>query len=111
MSISIGSDSQYLASNNTVKSKAKTESLEATLNNSSATDEELMTACKNFESYLMEQVFKGMEKTIPKSEEEKENPYLAQFGDKLYEEYAEDATENDGLGLAQILFESMKRNM
>ena len=110
MSISIGSDSQYLLSNNVVNSKAKTENLEATLNNSSATDEELMAACKNFESYLMEQVFKGMQKTVPKSEE-KENPYLAQFGDRLYEEYAEDATENEGLGLAQVLYESMKRNM
>jgi flagellar protein FlgJ len=110
MSISIGSDSLYSASNNIVNNKAKTGNLEATLNNSSATDEELMAACKNFESYLMEQVFKGMEKTIPESEEE-ENPYLAQFGDMRYEEYAEDVTENEGLGLAQMLYESMKRNM
>ena len=110
MSIGIGSDSLYAASNNAVNSKAKTEGLEATLNNSSATDEELMAACKNFESYLMEQVFKGMQKTVPESDE-KENPYLAQFGDRLFEEYAEAATENEGLGLAQMLYESMKRNI
>jgi flagellar protein FlgJ len=109
MGISIGSDSLYAATNGMVNNKTKTESMETTLNNTSANDEELMAACKNFESYLLEQVFKGMEKTVPKSEED-ENPYLSQFGDMLYEEYAEKASENEGLGLAQMLFESMKRN-
>ena len=33
---------------------------------SKATDDELMDACKQFEAYFLEQVFKGMEKTIPK---------------------------------------------
>jgi flagellar protein FlgJ len=110
MSISIGSDSIYAASANYLPKSTKTSDLEASLNNtSSATDEELMEACKSFESYLLEQVFKGMEKTIIKDEEE-ENDYLAQFGDKLYEEYAEDVTENGSLGIAQMLYESMKRN-
>jgi len=109
MGISIGSDSLYAATNGMVNNKTKTESLETTLKNTSADDEELMAACKNFESYLLEQVFKGMERTVPKSEED-ENPYLSQFGDMLYEEYAEKASENEGLGLAQMLYESMKRN-
>jgi flagellar protein FlgJ len=109
MGISIGSDSLYSATTGIVNNKVKTESMEMTLNNTSATDDELMAACKNFESYLLEQVFKGMEKTVPKSEED-ENPYLSQFGDMLYEEYAEKATENEGVGLAQMLYESMKRN-
>jgi flagellar protein FlgJ len=109
MGIAIGSDSLYSATTGMVSNKSKTESMETTLNNSAATDEELMAACKNFESYLLEQVFKGMEKTVPKSEED-ENPYLSQFGDMLYEEYAEKATENEGFGLAKMLYESMKRN-
>jgi flagellar protein FlgJ len=109
MGISIGSDSIYPAMTDMVGSKAKTDSLKDNLTNGTATDEELMEACKNFESYLLEQVFKGMEKTVLKSDEE-ENDYLAQFGDKLYEEYAEDIAENQSLGLAQMLYESMKRN-
>lgn len=109
MSISIGSNSLYSPSNSMVSNSTKTDSIE-NLNSATASDEELMDACKNFESYLLEQVFKGMEKTIPKSEEE-ESPYITQFGDMLYEEYANDATENEGLGLAQMLYESMKRNV
>lgn len=111
MSIPIGSDSLNSVSANYLPKSTKTSDLETTLNNtSSATDDELMDACKSFESYLLEQVYKGMEKTIMKNEEEKENDYLAQFGDKLYEEYAEDTTENGSLGIAQMLYESMKRN-
>lgn len=109
MSISIGSDSQYLSTANMIGSNTKTNNLEATLKNGEATDEELLEACKSFEAYLLEQVFKGMEKTVLKSDEE-ENDYLAQFKDMFYEEYAEDATEGEGLGLAQMLYESMKRN-
>jgi len=110
MSISIGSDSLNSVSASLATSKAKTSSLETTLeNSSSATDEELMDACKNFESYLLEQVFKSMKNTVMKSDEE-ENDYLAQFGDTLYEKVAEDATESQSLGIAQMLYESMKRN-
>ncbi|MDD3172812.1 MAG: rod-binding protein [Herbinix sp.] len=110
MSISIGSNSLNSVATSLTSNNSKTNSIEATLNNSSATDEELMDACKSFESYMLEQVFKSMESTVPKSEEEENNDYLSQFGDMLYEEYADDATENQGIGLAQMLYESMKRN-
>lgn len=110
MGISIGTGSQYFQAVNSANNTSKTDKIESTLNNSSATDEELMEACKSFEAYLLEQVFKGMEKTVIKDEEEQENEYMSQFGDMLYEEYAESATEGQGLGIAQILYESMKRN-
>jgi flagellar protein FlgJ len=110
MSISIGADSINSISSNHLSRSVKTSGLEATLKNSaSATDEELMEACKSFESYLIEQVFKGMEKTVMKDEEE-ENDYLAQFGDKLYEEFAKNAAEEGSMGIAQMLYDSMKRN-
>ncbi|MGB4657666.1 MAG: rod-binding protein [Mobilitalea sp.] len=110
MSISIGADSAFSTIQNATSSSTKTKALESSLNNSStATDEELMDVCKTFESYLLEQVFKGLEKTVPKTEDE-ENEYITQFGDMLYEEYAEDATESQGLGIAQMLYDSMKRN-
>lgn len=110
MDMSIGSNSINSISANYLKQTSKASGLEATLKNSeNATDEELMDACKSFETYLLEQVFKGMEKTVMKNEEE-ENDYLAQFNDKLYEEYAGKATENGSIGIAQMLYESMKRN-
>lgn len=108
MSISIGSDSPYFA--NMLSNTGKTDSITSTLTKSSASDEELMEACKGFESYLLEQVFKGMEKTVMKDEDEKKNDYLAQFGDMLYEKYAEDTAENQSIGIAQMLYDSMKRN-
>ncbi len=111
MSIPIGSDSINAASSNYLSKSAKNAKLEETLSNAkNATDKELMEACKSFESYLLEQAFKGMEKTVMKNEDEEQNDYLAQFGDKLYEEYAKDATEKGSLGIAQMLYDSMKRN-
>lgn len=72
-------------------------------------DETLMEACKGFETYLVEQVYKEMEKSV--KDEEDENEYLAYFGDMLIEEYAKATTESGSLGLAQKMYESMKRNI
>lgn len=78
-----------------------------------ATDEQLMEVCKSFESYFVEQVFKSMEKMVPKSDDKDESPYLKMFGDNLPKEYAKiasDSNDGKGLGLAQMLFDQMKRN-
>ena len=108
MSINIDSNSQYFLNASMAADKSKEGILERKLHSKPTTDEELMEVCKSFEAYLLEQVMKGMEKTIPFKEEK--NPYLENFGDMLYQEYAKSATENQGLGLAQMLYESMKRN-
>ena len=110
MSISIGADSMNSISAAYTSQSVNASKLEDTLENStSASDEELMQACKSFESYMLEQVFKGMEKTVMKSDDEK-NDYMEQFGDMLYEEYAKAATDSGGYGIAQMLYDSMKRN-
>lgn len=70
-----------------------------------ASDEELMEACKSFESYFVEQVIKEMKKTV-KSEEE-EGDYMQYFGDTLYQEYAKAVTESGQLGIAQMMYDSM----
>lgn len=79
---------------------------------SKATEEELMEACKSFEAYFIEQAFKGMEKMIPEKEDDTTGTsYYDMFKDTLYQEYAESATERgDGIGIAKMLFEQMKRN-
>ena len=93
----------------------KTQELKDKLSNtdySKASDDELMDACKSLESYFIEQVMKGMEKTLPKSEEDDSgNSYLGMFKDNLYQEYADMAAgQGDGIGIAKKLYEQLKRN-
>ncbi len=110
MSISVGADyyvNNMAQSSQTAKA-SKLQSSLGTLDVANATDEELLESCKAFESYLVEQMLKGMEKTIMKDEDEKENAYLEQFGDLLYEEVSKSISERNELGLAQQLFEAMK---
>lgn len=76
----------------------------------SATDEELMEACKEFEAYFVEQMFKAMEKTVMKSEGSEDNALVDYFKESLTQDYAKTATEQEGYGLAQTLYEQMKRN-
>ena len=89
-----------------------------------ATDEELMGVCKQFESYLLEQVFKEMEKTVTFGDDDEKtvsvpglgggstgNALIDYFKDQTISQITEDATKRgEGLGLAQKLYESMKRN-
>ena len=79
---------------------------------SHSTEKELMDACKEFESYFLEQVFKGMEKTVMKSDrdETSASKLVDYFKDTTIQELASQSTENNSLGLAQMLFEQMKRN-
>lgn len=98
---------------------SSTSELEKTLGSgdlSNASDDELMQVCKDFESYFIEQMFKSMEKMIPKDEDEDESSSMSSMTDYYKEEmmskYAEYASESDGgkgLGIAQTLYEQMKR--
>ena len=76
-----------------------------------ATNEELMDACKQFEAYFLEQMFKEMMKTIPKNEESGSTSNMMDFfQDEMIKEISSDSTEQNNLGLAQMLYEQMKRN-
>lgn len=112
MSISIGSDYVLAQQNASAASSAKADKLSASLNNienGTATDEELMQACKEFETYLVEQVIKQT-KSAMLEDEDSEGDYMKMFGDTLNQSYAELITETADLGIAQMLYESMKRN-
>ena len=75
------------------------------------TDEELLETCKQFENYLVEQVIKGMEKTIMKDEDdESSSSYAKCFEDVKIQDYASKITEQTDLGIAKMLYESMKKN-
>ena len=74
-----------------------------------ASDVELLEVCKSFEAYFVEQVLKEAKKTV-KDEDEEEGKYLEYFGDIMIQECAEKISDRGELGMAKMLYESMKRN-
>ena len=112
--------SQYseMYTSNAAKDSAAADKLKETLSKtdySKSTEDELMAVCKEFESYFTEQVFKSLERMVPESDDESNSvtSYMDYFGDMLTQEYAKSATESNngkGLGIAQMLYEQMKRN-
>lgn len=113
MAISVGDvgntySDYYLNNNNSIS-----DSIQNKINNSDmtdATDKELMDACKEFETYFVEQMYKAMEKTVIKADEEK-NEYEEYFGDMRIQEYAKMVSEGEGIGIAKVLYDQMKRNI
>ena len=79
---------------------------------STTDDEELMKACKSFEAYMVEQVMAKMEEIshIEGVDSKEDNEYLSMFKDSFIKDKAELLTENTDLGIAKMLYESMKRN-
>jgi flagellar protein FlgJ len=94
-----------------------TSKLQSTLENtdySTASSDELLEVCKDFEQYFIEQVIKQMEKMIPEDDEDSTtSQYLDYFGDTYTQALAEDIVDSNdgqGIGIAQTLYEQMKRN-
>ncbi len=77
--------------------------------------EKMLEVCKEFESYLWEQVFKEMEKTTNPWGDEEEDGYASRltdyFKDTVIQEISSQTTEQESSNsLAQLLYEQMKRN-
>lgn len=111
MNLSIDGLNTYIQGN---ASSANTNKLENTLNGdlSNASDEELMDVCKEFEAYFTEQMFKAMQKMVPESEDEDSSMGQLKdyFQEQMVQEYAKQSAEGKGLGIAQMMYEQMKRN-
>jgi Rod binding domain-containing protein len=106
--------SNYLTSQ---ASDNKASTLQSKLESSATSDddEELKSACREFESYFVEQVFDAMlETTKLFSDDEDEDGYSSKmvdyFKDFAVQELCDEVTEGDGIGLANTLYEQMKRN-
>ena len=94
------------------KTSTQASQLQEKLNSSdfsNASDDELLSVCKEFESYFVEQIFKGMEKMIPQDEKSSTNE-VEMFSDMMYQDFASKATKHTDFGIAQKLYEQMKRN-
>ncbi|MDO5154406.1 MAG: rod-binding protein [Eubacteriales bacterium] len=113
--IGVGPSSNY-TDYYTTATNASTSAFQNTLGkvNEKSTEAELMNACKEFEAYFIEQIYKGMEKTIMKADngvDSSVSQYKELFGDMQIQEYAKQAAnQGDGIGLANQLYEQMKRN-
>ncbi len=95
----------------TTESAKKLDSMLAA-DQSDASDKQLMDVCKQFESYFLEQIFKEMKKTIPEEEYSSTSvsTRLDYFEDQAIQTLAAQSTDKNSLGLAQTLFDQMKRN-
>ncbi|MCR5823190.1 MAG: hypothetical protein K6G60_02055 [Lachnospiraceae bacterium] len=112
MAISLGSDLLYNRQLQSKASEASIDKLSSTISGLSenSTDEELMSACKSFEEYLIEQVVKSTKETLLENNEEKNSKYLSMFSDNLNQHYAKLISDHSNLGIAQMLYDSIKRN-
>lgn len=118
---------------NSTYTNQTTNSISSKLNStdfSKASDDELMEVCKDFESYFVEQMLKSMAKMSSVDGSNSDNIYASlfgvtedsdsgmntlssYFGDELMSSMADKVVENQsgrGLGIAQTLYEQMKRN-
>lgn len=79
---------------------------------SNSSDEELLDACKKFEAYFIEQVLKEVQKTIPESpfSDGPTSSLVGYFKDETIQEIASNIQDQQQLGLAQQMYEQLKRN-
>lgn len=106
----VGQFTDYYKEANNVKDSEMDKTLSKDF--SKASDEELMDVCKQFEAYFLEQVFKRMDSMVPKNDKDKDSStsqLVDYFKDTVIQDVAMKSTESNGLGLAQQLYESMKR--
>lgn len=96
----------YASSFSSTSASSLKDSLESV--NSDSDDEELMNACKSFESYFVQKIIQQAEETVKSDDEEGE--YLKYFGDTLTQAYADAITDSGEIGLAQQLYDSMKQS-
>ena len=104
--------SDYLTSS---ASQSKASALESKLDSdySNSSDEELMEVCKEFEAYFLEQVFDAMLETTKVFSDEEESSYATKmvdyFKDSAVQELTQQATNQNGIGIAKTLYEQMKK--
>ncbi len=95
-------------------SSAKKVSAAANSLSANSSDEELLDAIKDFESYFMEKILKEVKDTMTKWGEDKDTDPMNQltdfYMDTVYEKLADNMLDDIGGNFTQQLFEQMKRN-
>ena len=94
---------------------ASTEALKAKLQNAGkASDDELMEACKSFEAYFLEQIFKEMQKSVdalkPESEDKSTQTLVDYFKNETLQDVCSQSVEMQSNGFAKMLYDNLTRN-
>lgn len=84
----------------------------AKASSSAKTDEEMLDACKEFESFLWEQVLKSMKSASEVFNTKEDDKTVSYFKDTAMTEVAKQITEQNlgGNSLAMQMYEQMQRN-
>ena len=95
------------------KSTSETANFEDALNSAvkSGDDEALKKSCKDFESILLGMMYKSMRATVGKSELLPEDQGTEIFQSMLDDEYVKTSSEAGGMGLADILYKQLKKQL
>ena len=111
MSLSI--DNTYFTNYATSASDVSADKVSGSIQNAS-TDDEMMDACKEFEAYMVQQMFKNMQeaaKIFSDDEDDDSNDYVDMFSDNYLQTISENMVHSgQGIGLAEQLYNSMVRN-
>ncbi len=80
-----------------------------------STDDELLGACKQFEAFLWEQVYKEVDKSVNLFGTSSDGSYAGNmvnmFSDNLIQEISEKSVSGENNSLAMQLYEQLKRNL
>ena len=111
----MGLYTDYMADANRAAAENLQSKLENTAKSESVDDDALFDACKQFEAYLWEQVYKAMEKTTKLfGDDEDEGSYTSGmvdiFKDEVIQKISEQTATQGSNSLAQMLYEQAKRN-
>lgn len=111
MSLSI--DNTYFTNYATSASDVSADKVSGSIQNAS-TDDEMMDACKEFEAYMVQQMFKNMQeaaKIFSDDEDDDSNDYVDMFSDNYLQTISANMVNSgQGIGLAEQLYNSMVRN-
>ncbi len=103
----------YMTDANRVAAENLQSRLEKTDQTKGQDDDALFDACKQFEAYLWEQVYKEMTKSV-KLFGDDEDGYASNmvdyFKDSVIQEISEQTASQGSNSLAQLLYEQAKRN-
>ena len=111
----LGLYTDYMTDNDRVSAENLQNKLENTAKSESVDDDALFEACKQFEAYLWEQVYKEMEKTTKLFSDDKDEGGYASgmvdiFKDEVIQKISEQTATQGSNSLAQMLYEQAKCN-
>lgn len=112
MSMSI--DNTYFTNYSTDSASAAADKVSSQIQNAD-TDEETLDACKQFEAYMIQQMYKNMQEAAKiltdDGEDDSSSEYVDMFQDNYLQSIAESMVNSgQGLGIAEQLYDSIQKN-